>query len=250
MQKKAKILIWDIETSHDIVATFGLYNDSIPPENIMLEWYVICASWKWLGEDEIHSVSVMDDGMLDDDTNVLLKMAEVLEEADMVVAHNGDRFDIKKINTRGIFHGMSPFSKKLSVDTLKVAKRHFKFTSNRLDYIAQYLGVGSKMSTSKGLWLRVLTGDTDAIKEMVEYNKVDVDILEKVYLKLRPWMDNHPSVRLLAGDTTPSCTACGSVNIQWRGWMKTRTSHKHRYQCQECGKWDHDKKSVLTGSIR
>lgn len=235
-----KILIYDIETSFDVVAVFQLAkNDYIPHTNILKERYIICACWKWLGEKEVHSVSVLDDPKRyakdpHDDLYVVKTLHNLMSEADVVVAHNGDQFDYKYIQTRALYHGLEPTPPVTTIDTYKVAKQRFMFNSNRLDYLGKFLGFGGKKSTPSGLWLDVLRGDKKAVKVMVEYNKRDVTLLESIFKKLQPYMPNHIN-RELFGST--GCPRCGSKHIQSRGVHRAITKIYQRFQCQKCSGW-------------
>ena len=238
--REPKILLWDIETSHNVVAVFQLNNnDWIQPENILQERFVICASWKELGVPGVRSVSLLDDSSRfqadpTDDYYVMATLHEVLSDADVLIAHNGDSFDLKYVKTRMAIHGLPPLPPITTIDTLTVAKRNFMFNSNKLDYIGKMLGCGRKKSTGGGLWLRVLKGDDKAVKDMVAYNKHDVILLEKVFLKLRPYCANHVN-RELFGKT--GCPRCGSAKIQSRGFHRAISRVYRRFQCQECSGW-------------
>lgn len=235
-----RILIWDVENSHSIAAIFQLFNDYISHENILQEKYLISASWKWLGEKTVYSVSVLDNPKLyakdpHNDLHVLKTLHNVLSSADVIVAHNGDGFDIKLTEGRMLAQGLPPLPPIPSIDTLKVAKSRLLLSSNKLDYLARYLGFGRKIRTNNELWLRILNGDKSAIKEMVTYNKHDVVLLEKVFLKLRPFCANHLN-RALFGKTE-GCPRCGSRQFQSRGTHKAISRVYRRFQCNSCGGW-------------
>ena len=121
-------------------------------------------------------------------------MYEVLADTDLLIHHNGDKFDLKKLRARAMFHRMPPLTPVTTLDTLKVSRRLYGFMSHRLGYIAHHLGLNPKSDTSDGLWMRVLQGDKKALKEMVEYNKQDVLVLRDVYNIFRPHIENHPSI--------------------------------------------------------
>lgn len=236
-----RIVLWDIETTHNLVAVFKLFGeDYISPDNILQERYIVCAAWKTLGAKTVSAVSTIDNPKLyakdpHNDYHVVKTLHDVLMGADVIVAHNGDKYDIKFTEARMLYHGLSPLPPIVKIDTLKVAKDRFLFNSNRLDYLGKFLKVGGKKPTTTGLWLRVLQGDKAAIKEMVVYNKQDVNVLEKVFLKLQPYMANHIS-RQLFGQTA-GCPRCGSTKVQSRGAHKATTRTYQRYQCQDCGGW-------------
>jgi predicted RNA-binding Zn-ribbon protein involved in translation (DUF1610 family)/DNA polymerase elongation subunit (family B) len=242
-----KVLIYDIETTHNIVAAFDLYPEMIPHDNILQERFIVCACWQWLGEKKVHSVSVLDDPARfkkdhTDDYVVVKKLHELFSEADVIVAHYGDAFDYPYVQSRSIFHGFKPTPPVTSVDTKKIAKGRFRFNSNRLDYLGKFLGLGGKIHTDNSLWLGVLKGDRKSIEKMVTYNKRDVDLLLKVFKKLAPYIPSHVNRELFGGH---GCPRCGSTKIQSRGTHRAISKIYQRYQCQACGGWFKEFKSTV-----
>ena len=235
-----RIILWDIETTHNIVATFRLFDqEPIPHTNVLQERYIVCAAWKELDKPKVHAYATVNDPLRfetnsHDDKSVVLHLREVLAEADVIVAHNGDEYDLKFLKGRMIAHGFSPLPPIPTIDTLKVARRQFLFNSNRLDYLGAYLKVGRKQKTSPELWLRVLQGDARAVREMVRYNKGDVLLLEKIFKKLQPYIPNHINRQLYGGS---GCPRCGSLKVQARGTHKALTREYQRFQCQACAGW-------------
>jgi len=251
--KGPKILIYDIESSHNALLNFDLGGKNagyIPHHNILEERYIICISWRWYGQKKIHSVSILDDPKRfkknhHDDYHVVSVFRDVLEEAEALVAHNGDRFDLPMIKARMIFHGIPPIPKCISLDTLKMARRSFKFNSNSLDYLARFLGFKGKMDNPKGLWINCWQGDVKAIKHMIKYNKVDIEILEFVFVKLLPYIDTY-AINLnmfLKGARCPNPT-CGSSKLEWRGHKYTKTAKYRRCVCKECGTWSNERTAL------
>jgi hypothetical protein len=240
MGNSPKVLLYDIETSLQPVAVFDLkYNDYINHENVLAERHLVSICWKWLGESKVHSVSLLDDPKrfakdIHDDYHVVKTIHEVMSQADVIVAHYGDSFDKKYVDTRIIYHGLEPLPPITSVDTKKVASQRFRFNSNRLDYLGQYLKVGRKIKTEPGLWLEVMKGSRKAIKSMVTYNKQDVLLLESVFKKLIPYIANHIN-RELFGKT--GCPRCGSSKVQSRGFHRAISRVYRRYHCQACSGW-------------
>lgn len=242
--REPRILMYDIETSLQTVAVFQLGgNDWIQPHNIIQERHMICAAWQWLGEKDVHTVSLLDDPKRyakdpTDDRHVAEVMHNVMAEADVVVAHYGDSFDNKYVLTRSLYHGLDPLPPMQTIDTKKIAKQKFYFNSNSLDYLGQYLKVGKKLAHPGGLWLDILKGGdkaTAAIKKMVTYNKGDVTLLRDVFLKLRPYIPNYIN-RELFGNT--GCPRCGSKKVQSRGTYYAQTRTYRRWQCMgECKGW-------------
>ena len=181
-KKAPRTMYLDIETSPNIGFFWQSgYKLNIGYENIIQERAVICVCWKWQDEEEVHSLQ-WDMG---DDKKLLEDFVEELDKADLVIGHNIARFDIPWIFGRCVMHGIEIDTNFKREDTLTMARNMFKFNSNRLDYIAQYLGVGQKKETGYGLWKDiVLKNCNKSMKAMVDYCKNDVIILEKVHKKL------------------------------------------------------------------
>jgi len=241
-----KILLWDIETAPNIAAIWSLWDKYTSPNQILQERYIICASFKELGAKKVTSVSLLDDRERfnkdpTDDTYVVEKIHSILFEADAVIAHNGDQYDMKVFNSRAIQLGLPPLPEIVQEDTLKMAKRKFKFNSNKLDYLANLLGIGGKIDTDIELWKDCMLGKVRAIRDMVKYNKHDVELLEKVFIKLAPFTGTKLNHNLFTHEHV--CPTCGSENLVQHGYRLTRTRKYKRYKCKECGTWS---QSVLS----
>lgn len=228
-----KRMFFDIETSPNIgIFWRSGYNLTITPYDIIQERAIICVCWKWEGSEEIHSLQWDKKHC---DKKLLKDFIKELEKADEAIAHNGDRFDIKWLRTRALFHGVEMNHTLNTIDTLKWAKSGFNFNSNKLDYIAQFLGVGQKMETGGlNLWKKVcLDKCQDSLQKMIDYCKVDVEILEKVFHKLNPYSKPKTQYAVLTGGEKFECPECGKL-----GHHKDRrtTSHgtiKHGMQCSD-----------------
>ena len=230
-----RTIFWDLETSPLIVPVWGLWENNVDHTTILEETNILCACWKEPGtKAEIGSLSV-DPANPRNDKALCRALRAALEDADVIVAHNGDDFDLRVLNARLIYHGFDPLPPITTIDTKKVAKSKFRFVSNRLDYLGAYLGLGRKKKTNFKLWLDVLNGNQKALDYMVRYCKQDIKLLEKVYLKLRPFMTNHPNLRL--GSGRPGCPNCGKGPLIRQGTRRTRQSLYVRYQCKACGAW-------------
>jgi uncharacterized protein YprB with RNaseH-like and TPR domain/predicted RNA-binding Zn-ribbon protein involved in translation (DUF1610 family) len=233
----SRIVFLDIETAPSLGWVWAKWNTNVI--DFEKNWHILSFSWKWLGEKEVHVKGLIDypgyEKNKENDKALVTDLWKILDQADIIIAHNGDDFDLPKTNTRLITHGIKPPSPYKTVDTLKIARRVFKFDSNKLDELGRYLGVGRKMPhTGFHLWHGCMTGDPESWKLMKEYNKQDVILLEQVYFLMRPWAKSHPQVNqgeLLA------CPKCGSLKVQRRGFSFTAFRKKQRYQCQECTGW-------------
>lgn len=239
MTKKQKLIYIDVENSHDVVAKFGLYPEYVNPGQIIQGWYMFCACWAYDDSPVIKGVSIhqFKDTFKKDHTNdyhVVKELREAIMKADVIVAHNGDKFDIPKLNARLIYHRLPPLPTKLkTIDTLKLAKKHFRFTANRLDYLGKYLGVGCKVRNPEGLWMDALQGIASALRQMFGYCKGDISLLRNVFKVMQPYI-SHTQLR--PGDVL-ECTKCDHP-LQKRGDYTTATGiKKKRLNCTQCGSW-------------
>lgn len=231
------ILLLDIETSPNLGYSWGKYEQNII--QFEQEWIILSFSVKWLGDKKTYVYGLDDFHTYEEDRYndelLVRKLWEYLDEADIIIAHNGDQYDIKKINSRFIVHHLDPPAPYKTIDTLKLARKHFKFNSNKLGDLGETLGLGSKEETGGfKTWLGCMNGDSKSWKVMKKYNKQDVILLEDVYYKLRKWSTNHPRV---GGPSGTNCPTCGSDKLQRRGYALTATSRKQRIQCQSCSSW-------------
>lgn len=236
---KPKILVFDIETAPNLVYTWGIWEQNVI--KVVRPWYILCYSAKWLGEkSSVYALPDFKEYKKDpeSDKEVCQKLRDLLDEADVVIAHNGDKFDVRKSNARFIKHGIQPPSPYKTIDTLKVARKYFNFDSNKLNDLGEYLGVGKKVETGGfELWDKCMKGDKKAWSLMKKYNKQDVDLLEKIYFKLRPWMATHPNMALFNEEEQVSCKKCGSFNHQKRGPVSSNSLWYQQYYCNDCGGW-------------
>lgn len=162
----------------------------------------------------------------------------VLDSANIICAHHGDAFDLKKLNARFIYHGLNAPSYYETIDTKKVASKYFKFDSNSLNNLGVYLGEGKKIENGGfELWVKCIAGDKDAWNRMKDYNKQDVALLERIYLRLRPFMSNHPNLNSITENAGENCPSCSSEDLIKRGFQPTKSGRKQRYQCNDCGSW-------------
>jgi uncharacterized protein YprB with RNaseH-like and TPR domain len=243
---QAKILFIDIETAPSLGFVWAKWETNVI--DFKKDWYILSISWKWAQEDSAHVLGLDDfsgyERHPENDKALVKKIHKLLDEADIVIAHNGDGFDLPKINTRFLTHKLTPPTPYRTVDTLKIARKVFKFDSNKLDDLGRYLGVGRKLPTTGfHLWRGCMTGDAESWKTMKQYNKHDVELLEEVYYLLRPWAGTHPNVNQGQLDVCPKCS---SSNIQKRGFDYTLLRQKQRYQCRNCfGWWSGSAKAIV-----
>lgn len=241
-----KILFFDLETAPIEAYTWGLWQQNVSISQIIKPTEVLCFGARWYGSKKVIFKSVHHDGK-----EVMLQaLHELMDEADVLVGWNSRRFDHKHIRREFITAGMMPPAPTADLDLMEVVKNNFNFPSNKLDYVSQILGVGSKVKHEGfELWTKCLAGDGRAWRMMRKYQIQDVDLLVDLYEKLLPWMGNkHPNRSV--DDGIDCCTVCGSTKLQARGFLTTQAGKYQRYQCQDCGKWMKAKSAINSSNIR
>lgn len=230
-----KILIFDIETSPVVNARFQFdRNPYISMDGILEDWYIICAAWKFVGAPRVYAQAA--DMIKRNDKEVVKALKAAIDEADVIVGHNCDKFDIKCLTTRLIVNKLKPLSTTPSVDTYKQVKKVGAFTSSKLAYLSKLLNGTEKMKMDFDDWLACRANNKTAIKKMVDYNKIDVVRTEELYNTLLPYMKAHPHVGVMNGHLKDeSCPKCGSLHIKHNGVRISAAGVKKReIQCQEC----------------
>src|SRR3990167_2208004 len=141
----AKVIFLDIETAPSLGWAWAKYDTNII--EFQRTWYLLSFAYKQEGGEIVYR-ALPDYPRYkknhEDDHDLIADLWKVLDEADIVVAHNGDSFDVKKAAARFVIHGMKPPSTFKTVDTMKIAKKYFKFESNSQKNIGPMLGLGEK----------------------------------------------------------------------------------------------------------
>lgn len=229
-----KILFLDIETAPNLAYVWGLYRQNVSIKQLVDSSYTLCFAAKWKGDDELYSFSIASPGF----RRMIREAHKMLSEADAVVGWNISKFDLPTLNKEFILCGMKPPSPYKVIDLLKVSKQKFRFPSQKLDYVSQALGVGKKRDEDLTMetWLKCMSSKkAEEWSTMIEYNKQDVVLVERLYEKMLPWLTNHLSYS--AFHQSLCCPNCGSTKYQARGWHYTKTQRYKRLQCHQCGAW-------------
>ena len=241
-------LILDIEISPTVVPVWGLFNVNIPVQNIMGNSEVLSWAAKWHGEDTCEYSSLRMVGHTPSGKRKMLKeIYKLLEQADMVVGYNSNSFDLKILNKEFLLQGWNAPSPYKTVDLLRTVRNRFRFTSNKLDFISQQLGLGKKAEhPGMAMWLTCMNKEIKGTQEyedawdiMEHYNVEDVFLTEQLYDRVLGWIPNHPSHSALHNDHV--CPTCGSDKLQKRGTAITTTLSYQRWQCNGCGSWSRSK---------
>lgn len=229
-----RILIYDIETMFMEGSFWRLNKQFLSYAQIVQHSHMICWAAKWLGEDKVRSDSMQHDG---DDKRITATLSDMINDADVIVAHNGNRFDLPVIRTRIIKHAIPPLLHVQTYDTCIRARYLFQFPSNRLDDLGDYLGLGRKVQhEGLDLWKKCNEGDPKAWAKMVKYCRGDVKLLEKVYLAMRPHDPRHPNVQVISGQDVLRCRVCGCTALTMTAQpARTSASEFDQYTCDNCG---------------
>jgi DNA polymerase elongation subunit (family B) len=214
----------------------------------MLTW-----SAKWLFEETVMSDRLTSkEAINEDDKRIVKSLWKLLDEADIVIAHNGDNFDVPNLNTRFLLNDIPPPRLYQQIDTLRVAKKQFGFTHNNLDGLAKLFGFAPKEEVHFDLWVACREGEKRALMRMEDYNKRDVTLLEEVYLKLRPWIKGHPNLNLLIDDEDPRCPVCLSedIHIDNNNYYMTGVSKFPVATCRSCGNSGRTRQSLVSKEKR
>ena len=236
LRTQRKRLFFDIEVSPNLGMFWDAgFKKNIGYENIVRERAIICICYKWEDEKEVTSLNW---DAKQSDKKMLEQFIKIANTADEMVGHNGDKFDLSWVRTRCLFHRIPMFPTYITIDTLKISRSKFKFNSNRLDYIAKYLGMGKKIKTEFSLWKDIfLSKDKIAMAKMIKYCKMDVILLEKVYKQLATHIAPRTHFGVIFGTSREECPECGSDDLKKNGSRTTATGlRKQMYLCNTCFK--------------
>lgn len=244
----------DIETAPIEAATWGLWKQNVGLNQIRLDWSILSIAWKSLGKPTVHYYDTAKREDVRDDSMLLEIAWKVLDESDIIIAQNGQRFDAKKMNARFIQAKMPPPRPYKIIDTLLMAKQVAAFTSNKLEWLSQILTDTPKDTHTAfpgmELWNECLKGNPAAWRAMKRYNKRDVPACEKVYLALRPYYVGHPNLAQYYNDDRRRCPKCGSPDPEAVGSTFTQAGEYVQYRCRECGGYSRDRYTINSKAKR
>lgn len=256
-----RILLLDIETAPHRVYAWGLWGQDISTNQIVEPGYTMCFAAKWLGEKSVLFQRVEGQQgsrkFQESQARMIGAAHGLLDKADAIVHYNGAKFDVPTLNKEFLGFNLTPPSPHTDIDLLRVVKKRFRYPSNKLDYVAQALGLGKKVKhMGMDLWRRCMDGDESAWRLMRRYNIQDVRLLEPLYERLLPWIQPHPNFAVFLDNDEPTCPNCGGTSLGRRGTYRTQTQEYLRYRCNNCGKWSRSRttirargdKSVLAGA--
>lgn len=244
MAQKLKVLVYDIETAPIMGFVWSLWKQNVGLSQIVDTSFMLTWAAKWMGEKRVMSAALTKQEVLDqDDSRIVQELADLIREADIILAHNGDRFDLPIVNARTAYHRQEPLGFVRTIDTLKLAKRDLRLPSNKLDFLGQHFLGEAKIKTDFELWKNVYFGDRKAMKEMLAYNKQDVVLLERVFEAIKPYVTRLPRLMRASKPYEKACPQCGSEHLQRRGYYETQASVFVKLQCQDCKRYSRERTS-------
>lgn len=249
-----RLLFLDVETAPILASVWRLWGEqNIGLNQIKSDWHLLSFAAKWLGERKVIYKDQSRAKNIEDDRALLISIHILLNEAEIVVAHHGKKFDLPVINSRLIASGFEPPSPYKIFDTREAAAKVFRFTSNKLEFLSGILCTKKKLAHRKfagfELWKECLAGNPQAWAEMKRYNIRDVEALEELYLKLRPWTSG-PNHGLYDDSETPVCPKCASANVSRNGFIFLTIGKYQRFKCGACGGWARSSKPCNTKEKR
>lgn len=240
---KPKILIFDIETSPNLAHVWQFWQTNVGMNQIMEDGVMLSYAAKWLGEEKI---IYKENRKGKSYKKFISGLWKLLNQADIVVAHNGKKFDMGWLRGQAAILRLPPPSPVKVVDTLLEARKIFYFPSYKLEYLTRVFQVSGKLKHEKfhghELWVQCMLENDEAWAEMKKYNIQDIVSLEELYMVMLPWIPNHPNLGVLIENEVAVCPSCGqSEHLQKRGYAYTNVSKFQRYACEKtvggCGRW-------------
>jgi len=250
----AKIGLIDIETAPVQAHVWGLFDQNVGLNQIETEWSILSFCFKPLGA-KLSAIEYKDaKGDPRNDSALVARLWEIMHEYDFLIAQNGKRFDMRKMRARMILYNMPPPSPVTVIDTMLMARQVAAFTSNKLEWLSEYLSSVKKSKHKEfpgfELWAECLKDNPRAWAAMRKYNIPDVTSMEQVYLRLRPWASGHPNVAAFTDSLNIACPKCGSEKVELDGTHHTNVSQYNRYRCLSCGGWSRDRYTINSKAKR
>lgn len=238
-----RVLLFDIETLPDLKSVMKVIPNLGDYPGLTLKASinsVLCFGYKIWGEKETKCINAWDfkswNKNVNDDYEIIKKIYDIMIEADCFVTHNGKRFDLKFIQTRLLYHKLPPLPKILHIDTCEESKRNLLMFNNRLGTLAKFMTTEDKLENGGwDLWTKVMDRDKKSMKLMSEYCKQDVNVLEKVFKKLLPFVKSMPNHNMYSLKEDDVCPNCGSTRLQKNGTRTLKTRQTQRLTCYDCG---------------
>lgn len=244
-QKLPRVLILDIETAPIEYYGWTYFPNYIDPMSQVVknpdgtpkDWSILTWAAKWLFESDVFSgVVSLKEANWRRDKSVIKPLWDLFEESDVIIAHNGDKFDIRRCAWRFKINGLGPTSPFQTIDTLKVARKAFGSPSYKQDYLNRALGLQRKIETKFELWERCVTGDRSGLDDMLAYNIGDIQGLEDLYVDIRAWIRGPVNLSMYGENKKKQCHNCLRTDlVKLDKPYTTPAGQYNAYRCNNCG---------------
>lgn len=179
-RRQLRVGYLDIEAT-DLNADFGY----------ILSWYI---KYDHQNRYEFSVIKKREVFNLEFDKRVVGELLKAFDNFDVLWTHWGvdRRFDIPFIRTRAYEHNLQhklpKYMEKFMLDTWPIARNKLKLHSNRLDSIAQAVNIRNVKKTPLDgrKWRRAGAGDPRSLDYILDHNRKDVILLERIVHKLEP----------------------------------------------------------------
>lgn len=244
-----KILAIDIECSPATVLTYGLFNQNISHKYIIEHPRIMCFAAQWYGSKKTMFFSEYHDGK----DEMLKKLYELVDEADVIMGYNSQRFDYPWIEGYLMEEGYTRPAPSKHIDLLSVFRKHSRFISRKLDYVSARLLDEKKIdANTMDLYLRCTSDDEKVAKkawaEMKKYNIRDTAMMPELFDTVKSYVKMpHP---IAESSEEALCHSCGSENLIRKGYALTMTGKYQRFRCNDCGSWHRGTTRISSSPIR
>jgi hypothetical protein len=229
-----RVLFWDCETKPVKFWAWRTGKQYLGHNQIVdgEKFNIICICYKWLGSREIHSLTW---NKRQDSASMIKKFTKILESADVAIAQNGDKYDVKQLNTQRLLHRQPPIAWPTTEDTRKMIRKHFYVTSSSLEYMSKLLTGSGKERMEFRDWLDIVEKRCPkALAKMVSYCKTDVRKLEEVWKRLQPYTPPRAHRGIMLYNKREGCPSCGAQHVTKYGTQITSTARLQKWRCQKC----------------
>lgn len=124
------------------------------------------------------------------DKRILKELIESLKEYDTIVTYYGTKFDVPFIRTRAMMHKLDflPFGAIQHKDCYYMVKMKMRLHRSSLDSACAALGIKGKNHIKGNFWMKAKLGDASALAYVLDHNKKDCQILEKLHKRLENYV--------------------------------------------------------------
>ena len=228
-----KILFFDLELSQAIATVWNTGKQYVGHHQLIEPQKIISYHWKWSDSDKVQN---MDWGLHKQcDKKIIKQIKKDFDRADLIVAHNGNRFDMKKVYGRAMYHGIILNPKYVTFDTMVEVKRLASLPSYSLAFLCKHFGLPFKLdSGGKATWDQVqFDKSREALDHLLYYGDGDITSLEALYYHIRPYTQAKIHAGVLRGGERYHCPSCERLANYKSMYVTAAGTVQHWLQCSD-----------------